>query len=126
MKLNIVMVFLRNLLLLVFWSATVASPLHDTARCARYFEDYSGDDDNLFPNEEGLPRQRPRPRVLFNDYLLEVYKVAQLVKETNCSDDLTIVNQTVSEHFCKSNKTVYSLLNGTHLHIGRARVRSCN
>ena len=68
---------------------------------------------NLPINEEEPPRQRPRPRILFNDYLLEAYKVALLAKETNCSDEFIILNQTVSEYFCESNKTIYSFLNST-------------
>ena len=104
------------ILLLGLFSAVTASPLGDMTE-----EDSSADGaigEDLPNNEEQDPLfQRPRPTsppVLFNEYLLEAYKVTQQVRETTCTRDVTILNQSVSEHFCESNKTVYSFQNGMY------------
>ena len=70
------------------------------------------------PNNQGenppFQRQRPNPPILFNTYLLEAFKVAEQLRDSQCTDDIMILNQSVSEHYCESNKTVYSFMNGIY------------
>ena len=107
-------------LLLALCRLIIAGPMHNATRPANNSEEFSGngttEEEETNNNEEETTFQRARPirQVHFNEYLLEAYKVADLAKRTNCTEDLQILNQTVSEHFCTSNKTVYSLLNGRH------------
>lgn len=102
------------ILMLGFSSSIVARPAMD---------DMVEDDNSAngpigqdLPNneEDNPPFQPPRPNppLLFNEYLLEAYKVTWQVKETGNCSDIMILNQTASELFCESNKTVYSFLNG--------------
>ena len=96
------------ILLLGLFSAITASPLEDMTE-----DDSSADGaiGNDLPNNEEQPTSPP---ILFNEYLLEAYKVTWQVSVTTCTKDVMILNQSVSEHFCESNKTVYSFLNGMY------------
>ena len=96
------------ILLLGLFSAITASPLEDMTE-----DDSSADGaiGNDLPNNEEQPTSPP---ILFNEYLLEAYKVTWQVSVTTCTKDVMIFNQSVSEHFCESNKTVYSFLNGMY------------
>lgn len=102
------------ILMLGFSSSIVARPaMDDTAEDDNSANGPIGQD--LPNNEEGDPPfqpPRPNPPVLFNEYLLEAYKVTQQVKDTGNCTNIMILNQTVSEFFCERNKTVYSFLNG--------------
>jgi hypothetical protein len=95
-------------LILLLFSAITASPLGDMTE-----DDSSADGaiGNDLPNNEEQPTSPP---ILFNEYLLEAYKVTWQVSVTTCTKDVMILNQSVSEHFCESNKTVYSFLNGMY------------
>ena len=61
--------------------------------------------------EEGVGSLvRQKRYVTLNDYLIEVYLSTQHLKDSNCTEKL--LNQSVSLHFCNSNKIVYSSLRG--------------
>lgn len=108
------------LLALVF-SGGLAGPLSTMEEdLSSNFEDTLTDynnNDNIFQDtwyeedDSTQQQQREKRYLALNDYLIQVYLNTQRLKDSNCTEKL--FNQTVSPHFCSSNKVVYSPLKGS-------------
>lgn len=110
---------------LLLWSVTWyqigAGPVYIRSS-DRETDDFSGNDaigDKEHNNDSGRVEEVEETPVcergpLFNQYLIENYKVTSSIRmmDTNCTENITILDQTVSEHFCQSNKRFYSYMDG--------------